>query len=82
MDRLSEFPKSSIYAEKAYELILSGMKQCESAEDQRLLLESLMCQCALFARLLNGEQEFQALLKRLKDIDSDMFAELMPLTRH
>ncbi|MGP3790556.1 hypothetical protein [Pseudomonas sp. B392_1p] len=82
MDRLSDIPKSSIYAEKAYQLILSGVQQCHSPEDQRLFLDSLVCQCALFARLLNGEREFHALLERLKQVDFDTIGDLMPPTQH
>lgn len=82
MDRLSDYPKSSIHAEKAYELILSGVQQCNTAEDQLLLLDSLVCQCALFARLLSGDQKFHALLERLKQIDFDTIGDFMPLTQH
>ncbi|MCK2094541.1 hypothetical protein [Thauera aromatica] len=82
MDRLSDSLESSIYAEKAYQLILSGVQECHSAKDQRLLLESLMCQCALFSRILGGEQEFHALLERLKTIDFDTLGHMMPPTWH
>lgn len=73
MDRLSNQnqEKPSIYAETAYDLILSGVKKFQSEEDQRLLLDSLLCQCAVFARMLGGDQAFQELLERLRDFDFD-----------
>lgn len=79
---LSDIPKSSSHAEKACQLILSGVQQCRTAEDQLLLLDSLACQCALFARLLSGEREFHALLERLKQVDFDTIGDLMPQTQH
>ncbi|WP_082303413.1 hypothetical protein [Pseudomonas meliae] len=71
MERSNDQTKPSIYAETAYQLILSGVNQFQSEEDQRLLLDSLLCQCAVFARLLGGEQAFHDLLGRLKTIDFD-----------
>lgn len=71
MDRLSKDDKPSIYAETAYQLILSGVNKFQSEKDQRLLLDSLLCQCAVFARVLGGEQAFQSLLERLREFDFD-----------
>ncbi|MFJ5483626.1 hypothetical protein ACIPUE_10415 [Pectobacterium actinidiae] len=71
MDRLNGQAKPSIYAETAYQLILSGVNQFQSEKDQRLLLDSLLCQCAVFARMLGGEQAFQDLLGRLREFDFD-----------
>ncbi|WP_315138758.1 hypothetical protein [Achromobacter marplatensis] len=82
MDRLDSQVKPSIYAQKAYQLILSGVNQFQSAQDQRLLLESILCQCAVFARMLSGEQEFQDLLQRLSDFDFEAELEETPSRVH
>lgn len=80
MDRLNSQAKPSIYAEKAYQLILSGVNQFQSEEDQRLFLDSLLCQCAVFARLLGGRQAFEDLLDRLKAVDFEVeFEEPHPV---
>jgi len=76
MDQFNNQTKASIYAEAAYNLILSGVNQFQSEEDQRLLLDSLLCQCAVFARMAGGEQAFQDLLDRLRAFDFD--SELAP----
>lgn len=80
MDRLDSQTKPSIYAEKAYQLILSGVNQFQSEEDQHLFLNSLLCQCAVFARLLEGRQAFEDLLDRLKTVDVEAaFEEAQPV---
>ncbi|PAU51933.1 hypothetical protein BZL41_26215 [Pseudomonas sp. PIC25] len=82
MDRLRKEAKASIYAEKAYQLILQGVREFHSAEDQRLLMNSLLCQCALFSRLWEGEQVFFDLLDRLRQVDLDDIGEIFPPTHH
>ncbi|GKT02121.1 hypothetical protein AVKW3434_22050 [Acidovorax sp. SUPP3434] len=74
--------KPSIYAERAYALILAGVTACDSARDQRLLLDSLVCQCAAFTRLLCGEQQFFDLLERLKYIDFSVPEGVLPARSH
>ncbi|UMZ10703.1 hypothetical protein I9018_24940 [Pseudomonas sp. MPFS] len=69
MEHFDSQTKPSIYAETAYELILSGVNRFESEADRRLLLDSLLCQCAVFARIIAGEEAFQDLLERLKNFD-------------
>ncbi|OCX15316.1 hypothetical protein L1F06_013125 [Ectopseudomonas hydrolytica] len=71
-----------IYSEKAYELILAGMTECSTIEAQCMLLDAVVCQCALFTRVLGGEQMFLDLLERLKLIGLDMADAEMPLTHH
>ncbi|MQT88050.1 hypothetical protein DYL61_16595 [Pseudomonas nabeulensis] len=70
MDRLDD-QTPSIYAETAYQLILSGVNQFQSEQDQRMLLDSLLCQCVVFARVFGGKQAFQDLLCRLREFDFD-----------
>ncbi|CRI57789.1 hypothetical protein N5D48_00270 [Pseudomonas sp. GD03858] len=74
--------KPSIYAETAYKLILAGVNKFQSEEDQRLLLDSLLCQCAVFARLLAGEHAFQELLIRLRDFEFDVEFEGLSFRKH
>ncbi|WP_409315192.1 hypothetical protein [Pseudomonas putida] len=64
--------KPSVYAGTAYELILTGVRKFQTEEDQRLLLDSLLCQCAVFARMFAGEQAFLELLSRLRNFDFDV----------
>lgn len=71
MDHSDSIKKTSIHAQRAYALILSGVAECDTALDQRLLLDSLICQCAVFTRILSGEREFYDLLDRLKCVDLD-----------
>lgn len=82
MDQLEKGAKASIYAEKAYQLILQGVKEFKSAEDQRLLLNSLLCQCALFSRIWEGEHVFFELLDRLKQVDLGDIEDIFPPTQH
>lgn len=82
MDHSDSNKKTSIHAQRAYSLILSGVAECDTALDQRLLLDSLICQCAVFTRILGGEREFYDLLERLKRIDLDVAGDLMPATQH
>ncbi|AMS16090.1 hypothetical protein A3218_17910 [Pseudomonas chlororaphis] len=65
----NETTKPSIHADRAYSLILSAVLKCETAQDQLLLINSILSQCAIFICMLSGEQEFHALLDRLKDVD-------------
>lgn len=67
MDSPDNKKKASIHAERAYALIFSGVITCESAVDQRMLINALICQCATFTRIISGEQEFLALIERLKN---------------
>lgn len=62
MDRLSGQAAPGIFAGTAYQLILVGVNQSQTEEGQRLFLDSLLCQCAVFARLLTGEQAFRIYL--------------------
>ncbi|HDT1677175.1 TPA: hypothetical protein QHQ92_001689 [Enterobacter hormaechei subsp. steigerwaltii] len=73
---------TSIHAQRAYALIMSGVAECDSALDQRLLLDSLICQCAVFTRILGGEREFFDLLEKLRRVDLDTAGDLMPATQH
>ncbi|EPP5101065.1 hypothetical protein ACUQRY_001329 [Enterobacter hormaechei] len=82
MDHSDSNKKTSIHAQRAYSLILSGIAECDTALDQRLLLDSLICQCAVFTRILGGEREFYDLLEKLKRIDLDVAGDLMPATQH
>jgi len=74
--------KPSIHAERAYALILSGVSECETALDQRLLLNSLICQGAIFARLWTSEKEFHELLERLKYVDLEVYGGLLSMQNH
>lgn len=49
---------TSIHAQRAYALIMSGVAECDTALDQRLLLDSLICQCAVFTRILGANVIF------------------------
>lgn len=73
---------ASIHAQRAYALIMSGVADCDTALDQRLLLDSLICQCAVFTRILGGEREFFDLLEKLRRVDFDTAGDLMPATQH
>lgn len=73
---------ASIHAQRAYALIMSGVTGCDTAQEQRLLLDSLICQCAVFTRLLSGEREFYNLLEKLKRVDLDTAGDMMPATQH
>lgn len=73
---------TSIHAQRAYALIMSGVADCDTALDQRLLLDSLICQCAVFTRILGGEREFFDLLEKLRRVDFDTAGDLMPATQH
>jgi hypothetical protein len=73
---------TSIHAQRAYALIMSGVEECDTALDQRLLLDSLICQCAVFTRILGSEREFYDLLEKLKRVDLDIAGDLMSATRH
>lgn len=73
---------TSIHAQRAYALIMSGVAECDTALDQRLLLDSLICQRAVFTRILGGEREFHDLLEKLKRVDLDTAGDLMPATQH
>lgn len=73
---------TSIHAQRAYALIMSGVADCDTALDQRLLLDSLICQCAVFTRILGGEREFFDLLEKLRRVDLDTAGDLMPATQH
>ncbi|MBS3685122.1 hypothetical protein [Klebsiella quasipneumoniae] len=73
---------TSIHAQRAYALIMSGVAECDTALDQRLLLDSLICQCAVFTRILGGEREFYDLLEKLKRVDLVTAGDLMPATQH
>ncbi|HCE5827441.1 TPA: hypothetical protein NHK69_003946 [Pseudomonas aeruginosa] len=82
MDHSGSNKKTSIHAQRAYSLILSGVAECNTALEQRLLLDSLVCQCAAFTRILSGEQEFFDLLERLKYIDLDSSNGFLPKQSH
>ncbi|MBK0032579.1 hypothetical protein IBT47_09810 [Erwinia sp. S43] len=82
MDQSDSNKKTSIHAQRAYALILSGVAECDTALDQRLLLDSLICQCAMFTRILGGEQEFYDLLEKLKRVDLDVAGDVMLATQH
>ncbi|EPB9494643.1 TPA: hypothetical protein L4Q76_001633 [Pseudomonas aeruginosa] len=82
MDHSDTNKKTSVHAQRAYSLILSGVAECDTALDQRLLLDSLICQCAVFTRILGGEREFYDLLEKLKRIDLDVAGDLLPATQH
>ena len=43
---------TSIHVQRAYVLIISGVAECDTAMDQRLLLDSLICPWAVFTRRL------------------------------
>lgn len=82
MDHSDNTIRPSIHAERAYALILSGVAECNTALEQRLLLDSLVCQCAVFTRMLSGEQAFFDLLERLKYIDPDSPNGFLPEQSH
>ncbi|QLF92114.1 hypothetical protein HW090_02380 [Pseudomonas sp. ABC1] len=71
MDRLDDDIKPSIYAQTAYEMILSGVQQFQSEYDQRRFLDSLLCQCAVFSRMFGGEEEYLGILDKLRTFDFD-----------
>ncbi|WP_025128602.1 hypothetical protein [Pseudomonas sp. PH1b] len=78
MESFDSQVKPSIYAKMAYELILRGVHRFQSETDRRLFLNSLLCQSALFARMLSGEEAFQDLLDRLKNFEFETeFQELV-----
>ncbi|AIQ99560.1 hypothetical protein JY494_09905 [Serratia marcescens] len=54
----SDNNRTSIHAQRAYALIMSGVAECDTALDQRLLLDSLICQCAVFTRILGANANF------------------------
>ncbi|WJV25507.1 MULTISPECIES: hypothetical protein [Pseudomonas] len=70
------------HAERAFDLIQSGITECGTGEEQRLLLESILCQCAAFTRLLSGEEEFLALLDRIRNVTNDIASEHWPKQLH
>lgn len=80
----SENPiKPSIHADLAYALILSAVLKCETAQDQLLLINSILSQCAIFVCMLSGEQEFHALLDRLRCVDLEELGDgLLPHKIH
>lgn len=51
MDSPDQNMDTRIYAEKAYELILAGITECRTIEAQCMLLDAVVCQCALFTRV-------------------------------
>lgn len=73
---------TSIHAQRAYALIMSGVAECDTAQDQRLLLDSLICQCAVFTRILGGEREFYDLLEKLKCVDVNVAEGFVQSTQH
>lgn len=73
---------ASEYAERAYTLILSGVANCKSAEEQLLLLQSLVCQCAVFTRVLSGDEAFFALLEQIRDVDIEAAEMVLPQHIH
>ncbi|MEX5447814.1 hypothetical protein [Stutzerimonas stutzeri] len=73
---------ASEHAERAYTLILSGVANCKSAEDQLLLLQSLVCQCAVFTRMLSGDEAFFALLEQIRHADIEMEDMVLPQQIH
>ncbi|UXS00090.1 hypothetical protein [Agrobacterium tumefaciens] len=82
MDHSDNNGGTSIHAQRAYALIMSGVAECDTALDQRLLLDSLICQCAVFTRILGGESQFYDLLEKLKRIDLGEVGDLMSATQH
>lgn len=56
---------------KSYRVIVENIQDCQSLEDQRLFIESLIYQCALLARMTAGDTEFQSLLSRLRHMSFD-----------
>lgn len=82
MDNSDSDLKPSVHAVRAYDLILSGVAQCETALDQRLLLNSIICQGAILARILTGEVEFHDLLERLKHVDLGVAGGILPMQSH
>lgn len=75
--------KPSIHADRAYTLILSAVLKCETAQDQLLLINSILSQCAIFICMLSGEQEFHALLDRLRCVDLEELGDgLQPQKIH
>lgn len=77
---------ASEHAERAYTLILTGVMDCQSAEDQLLLLQSLVCQCAVFTRMLSGDEAFLALLEKIRHADIEVADAVLPrqmrISRH
>ncbi|SUD31449.1 Uncharacterised protein [Pseudomonas fluorescens] len=82
MDSPDNATKSSIHAERAYALIMSGVAECKTARDQLIQLNSIICQCAVFTRILSGEQELHELLERLMYVDTDVEGGLLSIQRH
>ena len=82
MDSADHKKKVSIHAERAYALIFSGVITCETAADQRLFIDALICQCVTFTRILSGEQEFLALIDRLKNEVIDTMGAETPRRLH
>ena len=73
---------ASEHAERAYTLILTGVMDCQSAEDQLLLLQSLVCQCAVFTRMLSGDEAFLALLEKIRHADIEVADAVLPRQIH
>lgn len=75
--------KPSIYADRAYTLILSAVLKCETAQDQLLLINSILSQCAIFVGMLSGKQELHALLDRLRCVELEELGDgLQPQKIH
>ncbi|HCT7642103.1 TPA: hypothetical protein OT834_002902 [Morganella morganii] len=69
MDRSSKQVTPSIYARAAYDMILSGVQQFKSEQEQQIFLDSLLCQCAVFCRMTGGEEAYLCILERLRTFD-------------
>lgn len=82
MNEADDSKTPSKHAERAYELILAGMTNCQTVEEQHLLLHSLLCQRAVFSRMINGEQHFFELLEKLKFVDIDNGDSVLPRVTH
>ncbi|MEL4887282.1 hypothetical protein N6P31_09385 [Pectobacterium betavasculorum] len=56
---------------KSYQLIMNGIEDCATIQEQRCLIVSMIYQCALLARVTAGETAFQALMGRLGSMSFD-----------
>lgn len=77
-----EFYMVSTYAEAAYKLISNGINSFKTAEEQCQFLDSLVCQCAIFTKILNGEAAFQSLLERLSQVEIDVDEIMTSISVH
>ncbi|RDS87722.1 hypothetical protein DL347_28755 [Pseudomonas fluorescens] len=81
MESEGKIDLSSAHLQKSYELILAGIEDYGSLEEQRLFIESLICQCALLTRVTSGEEAFHALMLSLNSMSHDELERITMLKK-